>query len=86
MNEFNIYSVLMVDLCPAVKWFSIQMVVWKHDWKSLFIVQNVQYCNEWSAKSRDFTIWIPAPYTVHYSDESSIQVFSIQIVTLFLLQ
>ena len=36
---------------------------------------------EWSAKSRDFTIWIPDNHTIQYSGESSIQVFSIQMVT-----
>ena len=35
----------MVDLCPVVKWSSIQMVVWKRTEKSLFMVQNVQYLN-----------------------------------------
>ena len=55
-----------VDLCPVVKWSSIQMVVWKLDWKGLFKLQNVQYL-EWSAKSRGFTIWIPDTF-VQYSD------------------
>ena len=35
----------MVDLCPVVKWSSIWMVVWKPDWKSLFMVKNVQFSN-----------------------------------------
>ena len=46
--------------------------------KSLFMVQNVR-----SAKSHDLTIWIPDTHTVRYSDESDIQVFSIQMVTVF---
>ena len=33
----------MVDLCPVVKWSDIQIVFWKPDWKSLFMVQHVQY-------------------------------------------
>ena len=37
----------------------------------------------WSAKSYDFTIWIQYTHTVWYSDESGIQVFSIQMVTVF---
>ena len=36
---------------------------------------------EWSPKSHDFTIRIPETHTVQYSDDSSIQVFSIQMVT-----
>ena len=36
---------------------------------------------EWSAKSRDLTIWILDTHTVGYSDESGIQVFGIQMVT-----
>ena len=36
---------------------------------------------KWSAKSRDFTIWILDTHTVRYSDESSLQVFGIQMVT-----
>ena len=36
---------------------------------------------EWSSKSRDFTIWKPDTYTVWFTDESSIQVFSIQMIT-----
>ena len=35
----------MVDLCPMVKWSGIQMVAWKPDWKTLFMVQNVRYLN-----------------------------------------
>ena len=38
---------------------------------------------KWSAKSCDFTISIPNTHTVQYSDESGIQVFSIQMVTVF---
>ena len=38
---------------------------------------------EQSVKSCDFTIWIPDTHTVWYSDESGIQVFSIQMVTVF---
>ena len=36
---------------------------------------------EWSAKSHDFTTWIPDTHTVQYSDESGIQVFGTQMVT-----
>ena len=35
---------------------------------------------EWSAKSLDFTFWIPDTHTVWYSDQSGIQVFGIQMV------
>ena len=38
---------------------------------------------EWSAKSSEFPIWIPDTHTVKYSDESGIQVFSIQMVNVF---
>ena len=38
---------------------------------------------ESSAKSCDFTIWILDTHTVQYSDESSIHVFGIQMVTVF---
>ena len=61
----------MVDLCT-----SIEMVVLKLDWKSLFMVQNV----EWSAKSCDFTIWIPDTHIVWHSEEYGNQVFEIQMV------
>ena len=36
---------------------------------------------EFSAKSRDFTIWILDTNTVWYSDESGIQVSGIQMIT-----
>ena len=36
---------------------------------------------EWSAKLCDLIIWIPDTHTVGFSDESSIQVFGIQMVT-----
>ena len=41
-------------------------------------------CTEfkWSAMSHDFNIWIPETHTVRYSDESSIKVFGIQMVTI----
>ena len=35
---------------------------------------------QWLAKSLDFTIRIPDTHTVRYSEESSIQVFGIQMV------
>ena len=35
----------MVNMCPVVKRSSIQMVVLKPDWKSLFMVLNVWYSN-----------------------------------------
>ena len=37
---------------------------------------------KWSAKSGGFTIWIPDIHTVH-NDESGIQVFGIQMVTVY---
>ena len=40
---------------------------------------------EWSAKARDFTIWIPVTHTVQNSDESDIRVFGIQMVTVVVL-
>ena len=36
---------------------------------------------KWSIKSHDFTIWILNTHTVQFSDESGIQVFGIQLVT-----
>ena len=54
----------MVDLCPVVKWFGIQMVVWKPDRKkSVYGPKCLVF--EWSAKSRDFTIWILDTRTVY---------------------
>ena len=56
------------------------MAVWKLDWKKTangpkwLIIK-------WSPKSRDLPIWIPDTHTVRYSDESSLQVFSIWMVT-----
>ena len=41
---------------------------------------------EWSANSCDLTIWIGDTHTVQYSDESSIQVFDIQMVTVFFVK
>ena len=64
----------MVDLCPVVKSSGIQIMVWKLDWKSLFLVKGTD-------KSRNFIIWIPNTHIVQYSDESSIQVSGIQMVT-----
>ena len=66
----------MVDLCPVVKWSSIWMVVWKRDWKSLLMVQNVRYLN-----------CPPSHVTVPFEYPSpillSIQVFSIQMVIVY---
>ena len=45
-------GIQMVDLCLIVKWSGIQMVVWKPDWKSLFMVQNVQYSNDLPSHSK----------------------------------
>ena len=60
------------------------MVVWKADWKGLFMVQNVQYSN--GPPSHMITIWILDTHTVWNSDESCIQVFSIQIVTVYFIK
>ena len=49
------------------------------------MVQNVRFF-EWSAKSSDFTIWIPDTHAVRYSDESGIQIFCIQMVTVEYIQ
>ena len=38
-------EILLVDLCPVVKWFGCKMVVWKPYWKSLFMAQNVRFSN-----------------------------------------
>ena len=56
------------------------MVVWKpvYGWKCLVF--------ELSAKSHEFTIWIPDAHTVQYSGEFGIQVFSIQMVTVLSFQ
>ena len=56
------------------------MVVWKLDWKKPVCGPKCQ-AFEWSAKSHDFTVWIPFTHTVQYLDESCIQVFGIQMVT-----
>ena len=52
------------------------MVVWKPDWKKPGYGPKCSVF-DWS---RDFTIWILETHTVWYSDESSIQVFGIQMV------
>ena len=67
-----------------MKWFGIYMVVWKPDWKKPVHGPKCLVF-EWSAKSPDFAIWIPDTHAVWYSDESGIQVFSIQMVMNFLL-
>ena len=64
-------------VCTVVKWSSIQMVVWKPDWKKPVCGQKCPVC-EWSGKSHYFTIWIPSPkvsgiqmntvFSVRYSD------------------
>ena len=72
-------GIQIVDLCSDVKWSGIQMVVWKPDWKRPVYGQKCQVF-EWSTKSHDFTIWKLDTPTVRYSDESGIQVFSIQMV------
>ena len=41
---------------------------------------------ECSPKSHDFTTWMPDTHTVRYSDESRIQVFNIQTVTVLSVQ
>ena len=64
----------MVDMCPVVKWSSTQMVVWKLDWKNLYMVQNVRYSN-----STPSQMTLPFEYPTPIL--SSIQVFSIQMVT-----
>ena len=78
----------MVDLCPVVKWPGIQMA-WYSNGGLKTRLKKPDYgpkCPvfEWSDKSRDFTIWIPDTHTVWYSDESVIQVFSIQMATVVL--
>ena len=40
------------------------MVVWKPDWKSLFMVQNIGYLN---GLPSHMTIWLPDTHTVRYS-------------------
>ena len=74
-------GIQMVDLCPVVKWSGIGTVVWKPDWKKPLYGQKCLVF-ELSAKSRDFTIWIPDTHIVQYSDESCIQVFGIQMETI----
>ena len=61
----------MIDLCLIVKWSGIWMVVWKPDWKSLFLVQNVQYLN-----GRPGHMTLPFEY-------QTLILSSIQIVTVF---
>ena len=56
----------MVDLCPVVKWSGIQIVVLKPDLKKPVYFPKCQVF-EWSAKSRDFTIWIKVTHSVQYS-------------------
>ena len=72
----------MEDLCPVVKLSGIQMVVWKLEWKSLFMVQNKWYSN--GPPSHVTTIWVPDTHIVRYSDESGFQVFGIQMVTILI--
>ena len=56
----------MVDLWPVVKRSGIQMVVWKPDQKKPVYGPKCPVI-EWSAKSRNFTIWITDTQTVRYS-------------------
>ena len=57
----------MVDLSLVVKCSSVQMVVWKSDWKK---PANGPKCMvfKWSAKSCDFILWKPDTQCVWYSD------------------
>ena len=61
-NKHSFHFIQMVDLCPVVNRSGIQMVVWKPDWKKPV---NGPTCPvfKWSAKSHDFTIWIPNTLT-----------------------
>ena len=43
----DLSGIKMIDLCPGVKYSGIQMVAWKLDLQSLFMVQNVPYSNGW---------------------------------------
>ena len=56
------------------------MVVWKPERKKAV---HGLWCPvfKWSTKSCDFNIWILDTHTVWYSDESGIQMFSFQMVT-----
>ena len=64
----------MVDLCPVVKRSGSWMLVWKSDWKSLFMVQNVQYSN-----GRPSRVTLPLEYQT--PKVSGIQLSGIQMVT-----
>ena len=70
----NMSGIQMVDLCPGVKWSGIQMVVWKLDWKSLFMVQNVRYLNG----PPSYVTW---PFEYQTPIMSGIEVFGVQMVT-----
>ena len=67
-------SIQVVDSCLVVKWSSIWMVVWKPDWKSLFIVQNVWFSNGLPSH-------VTLPFEYRTPTLSGIQVFSILMVT-----
>ena len=75
----------MVELRPVVIWSGIQMVVWKPEWK---MSVNGPKCPvfKWLAESRDLTFWILSTQSVWYSDESSIWMSSIQMVTVLNIQ
>ena len=49
--------ILLLDLCPVVKWSGIGMVVWKPDWKKPEYGAKCLVF-EWAAKACNFTIWI----------------------------
>ena len=77
---------MFVIQIPTVVLYSNHLnvgLVWHLNGRFVSGSQMVRYLNGGlkTAKSCDFTIWIPDNHTVHYSDESGIQVFGIQMVT-----
>ena len=73
----NTATIWIPDL-SGIKMVGIWMGVWKPDWKSLFMAQNVVF--KWSAMSHDFAIWIPDTH-LQFLEEFGIQVLGIQMVT-----
>ena len=63
-------GIWMIDLCPVVKWSGIQMVVWKLDWNSLLMVQNVGYSNGQPSH-------VTLPFENRTPIMSSIQIFTV---------
>ena len=76
-NHLNTRLIWYSNGSPVVKWSSIQMVIWKPVWKKPVMEF------EWSPSQVTLPFGYRTPISSGFSDESSIQVLGIQMVTAF---